>query len=162
MMTSPSTQPAVRLERVIPPPPEQVYRAWLDPQLVRRWLAPGPMRVTRVEVDERVGGHLRVWQGSDDGDAGGFDCEILTLDPDRCIAFRWGFVGPDRADGPVFDSLLTVTLAEGPGRTTTLTLVDEMLDGLHEAMPEVADRVGAGWVLVLDELAATVGDGPVS
>ncbi len=161
MMTTPSNQPAVRLERVVPAPPEQVYRAWLDPELLRRWLAPRPMRVTRVEVDERVGGHLRVWQGTEDGDAGGFECEILTLDPNRRIAFRWGFVGPDRIDGPVFDSLLTVTLAEAPGRMTTLTLVHEQLDALREAMPEVAGRVGTGWALVLDELAAAMGTTPV-
>jgi uncharacterized protein YndB with AHSA1/START domain len=37
MITTPTTQPAVCLERLIPAPPEQVYRAWLDPQLVRRW-----------------------------------------------------------------------------------------------------------------------------
>ncbi|MDZ5446673.1 SRPBCC domain-containing protein [Micromonospora sp. 4G57] len=31
---------AVRLHRDLPAPPEKVYRAWLDPDLLRRWLAP--------------------------------------------------------------------------------------------------------------------------
>src|SRR5690606_34157688 len=47
---------AVRLERLIPAPPREVYDAWLDPALLLRWMAPG-FDVTRAEVDARVGGH---------------------------------------------------------------------------------------------------------
>jgi uncharacterized protein YndB with AHSA1/START domain len=62
-MTRETAQPAVvRLERIIPAPPEQVYRAWLEPDLMRRWLAPAGLSVSRVEVDERAGGHHRIWQ----------------------------------------------------------------------------------------------------
>jgi len=45
---------AVRLQRRIPAPPDEVYRAWLDPELIRRWLAPAGPDVTRAEVAERV------------------------------------------------------------------------------------------------------------
>ena len=55
-------QPAVRLERTIPASPGQVYRAWLDPELLARWLAPRGYAVTRAEVEERAGGHVRIWQ----------------------------------------------------------------------------------------------------
>ena len=65
----------VRLERTIPAPPHKVYRAWFDPDLLRRWLAPGGLEVKRVEIDERVGGHYRIWQADSDSDVGGFDCE---------------------------------------------------------------------------------------
>jgi uncharacterized protein YndB with AHSA1/START domain len=144
--------PTVRLHRVIPALPHQVYRAWLEPDLLRRWLAPGELQVTRIEVDERVGGSFRVWQGSTDGEVGGFECELLELVPDERLVFRWGFVGPERAAGPVFDSLLTITLAEAPGMATALTLVHQQLDALHQAMPEVSANVGPGWDSVLDQL----------
>jgi uncharacterized protein YndB with AHSA1/START domain len=144
--------PMVRLHRVIPAPPHQVYRAWLEPDLLRRWLAPGELQVTRVEVDERVGGRFRVWQGSTDGEVGGFECELLELVPDERLVFRWGFVGPERAAGPVFDSLLTITLADAPGKATALTLVHQQLDALRQAMPEVSANVGPGWDSVLDKL----------
>jgi uncharacterized protein YndB with AHSA1/START domain len=150
------TTSVVRQQRVIPAPPHEVYRAWLEPDLLRRWLAPGDSRVTRIEVDERVGGHFRVWQGTDDGDIGGFECELLELVPNERIAFRWGFVGPERADGPVFDSLLTITLKESENGTTFLTLVHERLDDLQAAMPQVAENVGPGWDLVLDKLMAAI------
>ena len=155
---TPATSPlsVVRLQRVIPAPPNQVYRAWLEPNLLRRWLAPGGLRVTRVEIDERVGGHYRVWQGTEAGDVGGFECELLELVADQRIVFRWGFVGPERTDGPAYDSLLTITLGEAPDGATTLTLVHEQLDTLQAAMPQVAENVGPGWAMVLDKLTATI------
>ena len=52
---------AVRLQRTIPAPPDKVYRAWLEPELIRRWMAPAGLEVTRAEVAERVGGHYRIW-----------------------------------------------------------------------------------------------------
>lgn len=146
----------VRLERTIPASPHRVYRAWLEPDLLRRWLAPGGLEVTRVEIDERVGGHYRVWQADSGADVGGFECELLELVPDQRIVFRWGFVGPERNDGPAYDSLLTITLREAPGGATALTLVHERLEALAAAMPDVAESVGPGWELVLEKLIVTI------
>ncbi len=155
-MTPESTSRAVRLQRVIPAPPAQVYRAWLEPDLLRRWLAPGDLVVTRVEVDERVGGSFRVWQGHDNQPGGGFEGQIVELIPDSRIVLRWAMVGPARMDGPMFDSLLTVTFSGSSDDGTTLTLVHEELDALWEAMPDVAGNVGLGWDLVIDKLGAVV------
>jgi RNA polymerase primary sigma factor len=77
---------AVRLRRTIFATPDHVYRAWLDPDLLRRWLAPPGFVVTRVEVDERAGGHWRVWLGRElepssvPRDALGF--EVIAVDDD--------------------------------------------------------------------------------
>jgi len=156
-MTPKAKHPAVRLERTIPAPPNEVYRAWLDPDLLRGWLAPG-FDVKRIEIDERVGGFFRVWHARAGIDAGGFDCEILELVPDRRIVFRWGFVGPERRKGPAYDSLLTVTLREAPQGKTALILVHERLDDLAAGMPDAADNVENGWELVLDQLAVLLGE----
>ena len=78
---------AVRLRRTIFATPDRVYRAWLDPDLLRRWLAPPGFVVTRVEVDERPGGRWRVWLGRElapssvPRDAHGF--EVITVDDDE-------------------------------------------------------------------------------
>lgn len=151
-------QAVVRLHRTIPASPQRVYRAWLDPELLRRWLAPGDLEVTHVEIEERVGGHYRIWQGSADadGDGGGFECELLELIPHTRIVFRWGFVGPERTAGPTYDSHLTITLDEAPGGATALTLVHERLDALHAAMPHVAEKVESGWSMVLGKLAEAI------
>src|SRR4249920_1587996 len=76
--------------------------------------------------------------------SGGFECELLELVQDRRIVFCWCFVGPERAAGPVFHSLLTITLDDAPGGATTLTLVHERLEALRAAMPHVAENVAAG------------------
>jgi uncharacterized protein YndB with AHSA1/START domain len=144
---------AVHIERTIPASPEAVYRAWLDPELVRRWMAPGSF-VARAEIDERVGGRFAIWHTEGDTNAGGFECELLELVPDQRIVFRWGFVGPQRKAGPTFDSVLTVSFAEAAGGRTVLTLVHERLDELAAAMPDVARNVGPGWDLVIDKLSS--------
>lgn len=154
-MTPKTEFPVVRLQRNIPAPPRQVYRAWLEPGLLRQWMAPG-LDVTRVEVDARVGGHLRIWHADGATDAGGFECEIVELVPHERLVFRWGFVGPDRAKGPVYDSLLTITLEAAKENATNLTLVHERLDDLAAAMPRVAEEVQAGWALVLEKLSLTL------
>jgi uncharacterized protein YndB with AHSA1/START domain len=150
------TDAVVRLQRVIPAPPHEVYRAWLDPDLLRRWLAPGEMRVTRIEVEERVGGTFRVWQGSGDHGLGGFECQIVELVPDERIVFDWGFVGPARTDGPMYDSRLTISFGATVGGDTDLTLVHEHLSALRADMPHVAEQVGPGWEDVLDTLTAAL------
>lgn len=146
---------AVRLRRTIAAPPARVYRAWLDPEVLRSWLAPGSLSVARAEVDERPGGRFSIWQVDANGDAGGFECELLELVPDERIVFSWRFVGPLRVADPAHDSRLTITLRD-VAHGTELTLVHERLDPLRAAMPHVAENVSVGWELALDNLARTL------
>jgi uncharacterized protein YndB with AHSA1/START domain len=153
-----STMTEVRLQRTISAPPSRVYRAWLDPDMLRRWLAPGEMTVKRVEGDERVGGTYRIWQASAEGeDVGGFEWELVDLVPDERLVFVWRFVGPDRVVDTALDSRLTVTLREAPGGGTELTLVHDRLDAFAAATPDVAELIGTGWDMALDKLPAVVG-----
>jgi uncharacterized protein YndB with AHSA1/START domain len=152
---SPTTASA-RVERTFAAPPDSVYRAWLDPDLLGRWMAPGDMQVARAEVDERVGGAYRIWQAEGDQAMGGFEAEIVELVPDRRIVARWAFVGPERTDGPTYDSLLTVELTPTPEGGTHLVLVHDKLDALAAAMPDAAALVGPGWLDVLAKLAAAL------
>jgi uncharacterized protein YndB with AHSA1/START domain len=149
--------PAVRLERPIAAPPHKVYRAWLDPGLLRRWMAPGSYEVADAEVDERVGGQYRIWQADAGSGVGGFDAVILELVPDQRIVWQWRFMGPAGPGGPAYDSRLTVDLHETPAGTTALTLVHERLGELAAALPGVAGNVGPGWADVLAKLAASLG-----
>jgi uncharacterized protein YndB with AHSA1/START domain len=152
-------QPVVRIERTIPAPPHEVYRAWLEPELMRRWLAPASFAVTRVEVDEREGGRYRIWQaGSDGAAAGGLESEFAELVPDKRIVLIWRFVGPERVVDPALDSRLTITFAAAPGGGTDLTLVHERLDAIDAAMPGIAGQAKVGWGQALDTLSATLAE----
>jgi uncharacterized protein YndB with AHSA1/START domain len=156
-MTAVTKAPAVRLTRTIPAPPDRVYRAWLDPAVIRQWFAPGEFAVSDATVDERVGGRHSVRHVDPDGhDVGGFESELVELVPDRRIVFRWGFVGPDHVPDPAHASVLTIDLAPAPGGGTELTLVHERLDGIHGARPEVAAGVSGGWDQALAKLTRLV------
>jgi uncharacterized protein YndB with AHSA1/START domain len=37
-----------------------VYDEWLDPDAMTDWMCPRPVRATRIELDPRVGGLLRI------------------------------------------------------------------------------------------------------
>jgi uncharacterized protein YndB with AHSA1/START domain len=154
-MTASTESTTVRLTRTFDAPPARVYRAWLDPELLARWIAPHRLSARRVEVDERVGGRFSVWHADDSGDVGGMEAEILELVPDERLSFRWSFVGPDRDADPGVETRLTVEFRAVP-EGTELTLVHERLDGLRDAMPQVADRVSNGWEVVFDKLEAVV------
>jgi len=149
--------PTVRMVRTIPAPPHRVYRAWLDPDLIRQWFAPSDFRVIGAEVDERVGGRHSVRQSDADGqDVGGFESELLELVPDRRIVFGWGFVGPDRIADPAHESRLTIELAPTDDGQTELTLVHERLDRLGDDRPDIAAGVSGGWDQALSKLIASV------
>lgn len=152
MTTQPGQHLTVRTERLLPAPVDRVYRAWLDAEVVRQWMAPGSLEVTRVEIDERPGGVYRTWQADDGVIVGGYDSELLELIPGRRLVFRWGFIGPQRRQGPSFDTLLTVSFDSEAAGATILRLTHERLDELAAAMPEVAENVGVGWDSVLGTL----------
>jgi uncharacterized protein YndB with AHSA1/START domain len=151
------TDHAVIVERLIPAPPERVYRAWLEPELMRRWLAPSIYTVSKVEVDERVGGKLRVWQSDAGGnDVGGAEAEIAELVSPERIALRWWFVGPDRRADPGLESLLTVTFTRTGDERTLVRLAHSRLAGLRASWPYVADNIEGGWASTLSTLASQI------
>lgn len=154
-------EPAVRHQRTIPAPPEQVYRAWLEPETMRRWFAPATLSVGKAEVDERIGGRVGIWHRDADGnDVGGAEATIEELVPHERIVLAWQFVGPDRSTDPALASRLTLTFTPTPDGNTLLHLNHEHLGGLRAHAPEIADNVHAGWASALDVLATTFGDTP--
>lgn len=151
--TSKPAFPAVERIVTIHAPPAKVYRAWLDGETVQQWMGPGHLRVLKIEIEERVGGHYRVYQGDDEGIQGGFDGKIIEMEPNTRLVFDWAFFGgPEPTESTKVDSRLTIELSAAPGGATRLRLLHEKLDALHAAMPDVAENVGVGWEDVLAKL----------
>jgi uncharacterized protein YndB with AHSA1/START domain len=153
-------QTAVRIERTLPATPQQVYRAWMDPELARTWFSPAHRDATRVEIDPRVGGRYEVWHSAVEGDSGhvggGMSGEILELVENERLVFDWQFVGPERELDPERETRLTIELRAAAPGTTLLTLVHERLDGFGAAMPDVAAGVTTGWGQAHDKLERAV------
>jgi uncharacterized protein YndB with AHSA1/START domain len=53
---SDSTNRELVLARIIDAPPEKVYKAWTDPELLKQWFAPLPYTTPVAELDVRPGG----------------------------------------------------------------------------------------------------------
>ena len=110
--------PAARVQRTLPFPRERVYRAWLDPKTMVRWFVDPTFTDGRAEVDERVGGHYRIFQVDPEGAmTGGSENRILELVPNERIVLSWRFAGPNRDEDLSPETRITVTFAEPrPGR----------------------------------------------
>src|SRR5262249_28946735 len=127
--------PAVRIEltRILPAPPERVWRAWTDPdELVCWWGKRGwtAQRDTLV-MDVRPGGAFRVTSFSEDGRVQVTEGVYVTVDEPRELA--WG------------DAAVTFTDL-GDGRTrmdfqTTLDAPDDVCDAARGGLQSGFDRL---------------------
>ena len=143
-----STQPViVRVTRRFHVPSERVFDAWLDPELIGRWMFGPDLRdeqVVRIAVDPRVGGKFSflVRRGQLEIDHVGTYREI---DRPRRLVFTWGIAG-ESSD----ESVVSIDIApRESGCELVLT---------HEMDPkwrDYATRTQAGWTKMLAALAAT-------
>lgn len=131
----------LEIRRVLPAPPDDVFRAWTDPVVMARWLS--PVGSAEAEVDLRVGGAFRlVMRG--DGREIEHTGEYRAIEPPTLLVFTW--VSPFTGST---GSLVTVRLAtHGDGTELVLT---------HEALPPGgADSHAGGWGRMLDRLAGVL------
>ena len=126
---------------------DNVYAAWTNPTVMRRWLA------TVVETDLRVGGRYRIAIHEDDGTVNVFTGEYQVLEPGRRIVktFRHHSAKP----GEYVDEFVDVTLRPlGPNRTE-LTLVNGWTT--PSATNQQLEAVKEGFNRWLDLLEAALG-----
>jgi uncharacterized protein YndB with AHSA1/START domain len=104
----------IRIERAFAAPPELVWRALTEPDLVRRWWAGQRGEVTLVEIDLRVGGSWRYVMTAGEGFEVAFHGEYRELDAPGRIVHTEVYEGA----GP--DAELAAALV-----TSTLTATDD-------------------------------------
>ena len=136
---------AVAIQRVMKAPRARVYRAWLDPELLARWMGPDDFSVLVATIDERVGGRHSVEMLDTDGHHHQFESVIDELVPDERIVLTFRF-HPD-AD----ETLLTLTFADAPGGGTVLRLEHERIT---LAPPLDGQSEETGWGQTLAKLQA--------
>ena len=109
----------IRLHRVLAAPPERVYRAFLDPGAICKWLPPNGFTCTVHELDAKVGGRYRMsFTNFGTGNSHAFGGEYLELEPGRRIRHT------DRFDDPGLPGQMTVTVelakvANGTSRSSS-------------------------------------------
>jgi uncharacterized protein YndB with AHSA1/START domain len=125
----------VVVERELPFPPDKVWRALTQPHLIGEWL----MRPDGFEPT--VGRPFSL-----SGDWGSVDCQVLEVEPNRRLSYRWDHPHDD----PAFDlrSTVTFTLAAMPGGTRLR--VEQA--GFRPDQPRAYGGARAGWPKHLENL----------
>lgn len=137
----------VTLHRVLRAPPERVYRAFLDPDAIAKWLPPNGFTCKVHHLDARVGGSYRMsFTNFSTGNGHSFGGTYLDLVPNKRIR------NDDRFEDPNLPGTMvtTVTLEE-VSAGTELHVVQE---GIPEAIP--VDGCYLGWQESLALLAQLV------
>lgn len=150
--TATTQQPSLRMERRYDAPPEAVFDAWTNPEVLRRWWAAAPEWETpAVEVDLRAGGRYRLTMRDPSAGVehtvGGEYIEIRR--PDR-LTYTWAWEPEPGAPNPDAPSRVTVDfVADGDGTRVELT---------HSGLASDASRARHehGWNACLDNLAQRV------
>jgi len=118
-------RPFLTLNRLYPVAPEKVYRAWTDPEAIRRWWGPGGHDpVSLAELDVRVGGRFRIVFGGADGRAHEVQGVYREVVPNRRLAFTWTW--PNST--PERESLVTITFRAAAGGTELDFRLEQLFD----------------------------------
>jgi uncharacterized protein YndB with AHSA1/START domain len=132
----------VRLHRVLRTTPERLYRAFVDPDAMAKWLPPNGFTGKVHHMDARVGGSYRMsFTNFSTGSSHTFGGTYLELQPGERLRYTDRFDDPDLAG----EMVTTVSLAR-VSCGTDLTVVQE---GIPDAIPTEACYLGWQESLVL-------------
>ncbi len=99
----------IRIHRVLRAAPEKVYRAFLDPQAMAKWLPPNGFTGKVYEMDATVGGkHRMSFTNFGTGSSHSFGGTYLELTPHERIRYTDKFEDPDMSG----EMQTTITLKE--------------------------------------------------
>jgi uncharacterized protein YndB with AHSA1/START domain len=148
------TDEQILITREFNAPRHSVWRAWTEPDLVRRWWHAKRGEVTVCEIDFRLGGKWRYVQVTPDGFEVGFHGEYLEIVPDERLVTTETYEGlPEGVSDEEGSTVNTATFDELGGRTTLTLLIQAvnktsrdaiiesgMEDGLQDAL-DLAEEV---------------------
>ena len=134
-MTTSNTN-TIRLHRVLTAPPERVYRAFLDPAAMVKWLPPNGFTGTVHHLEAKVGGTYKMsFTNFSTGNSHSFGGEYVELVPNERI------VNTDRFDDPNMPGEMRNTI------TLKKVSVGTELNIVQEGVPAVipAEACYLGW-----------------
>jgi uncharacterized protein YndB with AHSA1/START domain len=132
----------IRLHRVLRATPERVYRAFLDPDAMAKWLPPNGFTGKVHSADVRVGGSYKMsFTNFSTGKSHAFGGTYVELVPNQRIRYT------DKFDDPNLPGEMQTTVALKPVSCgTEVTIVQE---GVPDVIPAEACYLGWQESLVL-------------
>jgi uncharacterized protein YndB with AHSA1/START domain len=141
------TTGTVRLHRVLKAPPERVYRAFIDPKAMVKWIPPRGFTGEVHSMDARVGGGYRMsFTNFSGGGSHSFGGKFVEMVPGERLRYTDKFDDPNLPG----EMHVSVTLRKVMGGTD-VTIVQE---GIPAVIP--VEMCYLGWQESLDQLAGVV------
>ena len=141
------------LTRLIDAPPEKVYRAWTDPQLLKQWFAPLPYTTPVAELDVRPGGSaFIVMRGPDGKDLPNHGVYLEVVPNQRLVSTDAYVKAWEPSEKPFMTLILTFEAEGGKTRYTARARHWTVADR------ETHEKMGfhQGWGICTDQLTALV------
>src|SRR5918996_2254502 len=134
----------IRLHRVLRTTPQRLYKAFLDPDAMAKWLPPNGFTGKVHEMDAKVGGKYRMsFTNFTNGQSHSFGGEFLELVPNERIRYT------DKFDDPNLPGQMQTTISlKKVSVGTELSIVQE---GIPDVIP--AEACTLGWQESLTLLA---------
>jgi uncharacterized protein YndB with AHSA1/START domain len=136
----PPTPPVIRITRLLPATPEEVFAAWTDPASLTEWMCPEPQTVAAITLDLRVGGKFQLVMRGANGDFAHLG-EYREISPPKRLVFTWKSAATLQRE-----TLVTVELFP-KGEQTELVLRHELLPNEHSAAQHTN-----GWQSIVEKL----------
>jgi uncharacterized protein YndB with AHSA1/START domain len=137
----------IRLHRVLRAKPERVYRAFLDPDAMAKWLPPYGFTGRVHHLEAKVGGTYKMsFTNFSTGHSHSFGGEYLELSPNNRICHT------DRFDDPNMPGEMKTTITLN--RVSCGTELNMVQEGIPEAIPP--ESCYLGWQESLSLLAQLV------
>lgn len=116
--------PVVRIFREFDAPPELVYRAHVEPELVKQWMGPRSIDMAIETWDIRTGGEYRYTALRDGEEIAHFYGSIHRVWENEKIVQTFGF--EEMPEAVALETLHLVDLSDGRTRLEILSVVESM------------------------------------
>ena len=139
---STKTGTSLRVSRVINAAPEAVFRAWTEPEQLKRWSSPEGTKLEDAQVDLKVGGAYRLRMNTENGVVTAYGVYKRIERPSR-LEYTWDWEGDDQSIG---ETLVTVLFKDLGGKTEVVIT--------HERFPNAESKDGheQGWTSCINRL----------
>jgi uncharacterized protein YndB with AHSA1/START domain len=134
---------SIVIERLLPYPPEKIWRALTQSSLIEEWLM-------KNDFAPEVGHHFTFRATPLPGWSGVVNCEVVTIEAPHRLAYRWG-------DGTESDSGLVTLVTWTLHAREAGTLVRMEQSGFRDKDEHAHKRMGGGWPHVMERLEQVAG-----
>jgi uncharacterized protein YndB with AHSA1/START domain len=148
---TPIEQRELVLTRILNVPRASAYRAWTDPELMKKWFAPAPWTTPTVQVDVRPGGSSFIVMRSPEGQEFPNRGVYLEVVKNEKLVFTDAFVKAwEPSEKPFMTAILTFEDHNGGTKYTARVRHWSVADR------EAHEKMGfhEGWGLCTDQLVA--------